>query len=47
MKLQKLNVIYNVEDAAKIQELKAQGFKEVKAKTKAELTPKKDNKDEE
>lgn len=40
MKLQKQNVIYRVEDAAEIQLLKSQGFKEVKAKAKADLTPK-------
>ena len=45
MKLQKQNVVYRVEDPAKIQELKAQGFKEVKAKTKADLTPKEGEKE--
>ena len=46
MKLQKQNVIYRTEDIAKIQELKAQGFKEVKAKTKADLAPKEGNKEQ-
>lgn len=45
MKLQKDNVIYRVEEE-EIQYLKSKGFKEVKAKAKADLTPKKDGKDE-
>lgn len=40
MKLQKGNVIYRVEEAEEIQYLKSKGFKEVKAKAKADLTPK-------
>lgn len=46
MKLQKDNVIYRVEKEEEIQYLKSKGFKEVKAKAKADLTPKKDGKDE-
>ena len=51
MKLKKQNVIYRVEDPEKIQELKKQGFKEVKPKSKLELNddgdknPKKENKE--
>ena len=40
MKLQKGNVIYEIEDLDKIQEYKAKGFKEVKRKSKLELNSK-------
>lgn len=45
MKLQKLNVVYRVEDPERIQQLKAEGFKEVKAKAKADLNAKDTNPD--
>ena len=40
MKLKKQNVVYRVEEPEKIQELKSQGFKEVKQKSKLDLPPK-------
>lgn len=43
MKLKKQNVIYRVEDPEEIQALKARGFKEVKPKSKLELSPKEGN----
>lgn len=48
MKLQKQNVVYRVEDPEKIQQLKAQGFKEVREKVKMKgMNPNKNEKDEE
>lgn len=40
MKLKKQNVIYRTEDPEQIQVLKSQGFKEVKPKSKLDLSPK-------
>lgn len=39
MKLKKQNVSYRTENPEEIQALKAQGFKEVKAKSKLDLPP--------